>query len=73
MALANESTCFPRFQTMLEFTTPKFKAALWLLIVYLLGIAIGAVAGQLTFSHVHASTSVRLTPRTESVELGFHF
>lgn len=56
---------------MLELASPKFKAASWLLIVYLLGIAIGAVAGQLAFSRVHASTSVRLTAqarRTQSVE-----
>jgi Spy/CpxP family protein refolding chaperone len=44
-----------------ETTSPVLKAASWLVAVHLLGITIGAVAGQQIFIHVHSSAAAPLT------------
>jgi Spy/CpxP family protein refolding chaperone len=44
-------------------TSPLLKAALWLGVVYLLGIAIGAMAAKQFYVRVHASESAPLTPQ----------
>ena len=44
--------CWPQ---LLKTTSPVRKAASWLAVVYLLGMAIGALVGQQIFIYVHAS------------------
>jgi hypothetical protein len=52
--------------TMLDITTPRLKASSWLLVAYLLGIAVGAVTGQLI--SVHASPPAPLTRYEKRVQ-----
>jgi Spy/CpxP family protein refolding chaperone len=47
--------------TMLDIATPRLRATSWLLVAYLLGIAVGALTGQLIFNSVHALPPAPLT------------
>lgn len=53
----------PCWPPLLNTTSPVRKAASWLAAVYLLGMAMGALAGQQIVIHVHASTPLTAQAR----------